>query len=310
MKKLFYVLAVVLLAITACQKEENASDNEYVEMSIGLGGEFSQSFSPLTKAGEQTVDIIAFNVYSRPEGSNESYERYAYGSFESTSDISVRLMKGYQYKIDAVSVKDCQSSKLNSGYVLLKNLHGGSTGVYTDYAKVPTNEFIFSTFYSYQFRGRDEQIDIYAGRTIDITPQNDQAININMERLVYGFRLKAENLTEGKIAVHGLTVEAPETQAEGIFAFTYPLSHLGENDGLSTTEFTVYWTKSDGAEVPLGKTSLHFKKNQMTTLTVKVGDQGVDGGIGLTYEDETPIVDGESFTVGDNGSVDSDIETN
>ena len=48
----------------------------------------------------------------------------------------------------------------------------------------------------------------------------------------------------------------------------------------------------------------------MTTLTVKVGDKGVDGGIGLTYEDVTPIVDGESFTVGDDGSVDSGIETN
>ena len=306
MKKLFYVLAIVLLAITACQKEENASDNEYVEMSIGLGGEFSQSFSPLTKADGQTVDIIAFNVYSRPEGSNESYKRYAYGSFESTSDISVRLMKGYQYKIDAVSVKDCQSSRQ---YALLKNLHGGNTGVYTAYAKGPTNEFIFSTFYSYEFRGSAEQIDIYAGRTVDITPQNDQAININMERLVYGFRLKAENLTEGKIAVHGLTVEAPETQAEGIFAFEYPLDYL-ETEGFSTKEITVYWTKGDGAVVPLGKTSLHFKKNQMTTLTVKVGDKSVDGGIGLTYEDVTPIVDGESFTVGDDGSVDSGIETN
>ena len=122
MKKILF-LALALIAFASCSKED-AIENESIEgkeyvVNLGFSGEIEISQSPLSKAG--TNDLYGVQVYSK-KSSDSNYAPYAYGLFDNTADMTVKLIGGYQYKFVASMVEDGKE-KIYTNYLLFLNNH-------------------------------------------------------------------------------------------------------------------------------------------------------------------------------------------
>ena len=138
-----------------------------------------------------------------------------------------------------------------------------------------------------------------------------------MKRVSFGVKCIAENFTEGKLNIQLdkaplLIMEYPATTIEEIFTF--------ENEGWisngnawtaddysETIPFSITWTKNDGAVVPLVAQNITFKRNKLTTITVKINDAGVENGVNISTENEE-IQPGDNIVINTDNSGDSNVD--
>lgn len=309
---------------TSSNQEPKTTSKEYT-VHLGFGGEITNiSTSPLTKAATVDTDLYGIQVYSCPAADSISptYSYYAYGLFDNKSDMTVNLLQGYIYKFICTMVVDGKDKIYHyttnnkytyyspffiySGTDTLNNKFMYSTtsymyGLYEGWASINSNNSIIGA--------QRPNVDRYYGELAAFVPADNKSATISMKRVVYGAKFIAEGLTEGKLEISmkdapSIYIVYPDTTVQDIFTFenlnSYSNSMAWTGDNYSESISTsITWTKADGATVPLATQDITFKRNMLTTITVKVNDTSTKSGITLSTE-STGMGDGGSVTI--NGS--------
>ncbi|MCM1440935.1 MAG: hypothetical protein NC131_17305, partial [Roseburia sp.] len=109
MKKLLLGIYTCLLAISfiSCNstpddelEPDTPIEENYIQVSLGFSGEIKNiSESSLSRTNE-VKDWYAIQVYSKPQGSTDEYQHYAYGFFDNQENMLINLKEKYEYKFD------------------------------------------------------------------------------------------------------------------------------------------------------------------------------------------------------------------
>ena len=314
MKKILFALA--LLAFASCVKEdvienESIDGKEYV-VNLGFSGEIEISHSPLTKAG--TNDLYGVQVYSRKSGESD-YAPYAYGLFDNTADMTVKLIGGYQYKFVASMVEDGKNElhtfegnyyppfdAISSTYCPLSNSFSYSSDIEMDglnngwaWMEEPTNDSHISYY--------RPNISRYYGELSGFTPSEGKNATINMKRVCFGAKFIVKDFTDGKITITipeapAMTITYPDTEVEDIFTFrnsTYGESWI-DDDYEENLQVSITWTKADGTVIPISNQIIKFIRNEMTTVTINLKEDSTNTDIEMEVEDGD-IQPGENVTI-------------
>ena len=316
---LFAVLMCVNFA--SCSSDdvipnEPQKPKEYT-VSLGFTGEISISESPLSRASEN--NLYGIQVYSCPNnGTSTTYSYYAYGLFDDTSLINIKLLEGYKYKFVATMVVDGKnaikstnnvysspfnSTSLDNKFIYSKDEHiAGTSGVSVG------NVHLVGHTRSYVH----PNINRFYGETTDYIPESNKNVEIDMKRMAFGIKYVSD-LLEGslKIALEGapeVVITYPETGHEDIYAFQYIQAAFNKEEQHSEQiSTTITWTKDDGVVIPLGTHNITFKRNILTTITIKVADITTENGIGITLENKE--MDTENITIENGEIVDTNVNT-
>lgn len=312
------ILCACTLVFYSCSQGSTSSNQEPTTaksytVHLGFGGEITDiSTSTLTKAAAVDTDLYGIQVYSCPatNSSSPTYAPYAYGLFDNISSMTVNLLQGYTYKFACTMVvngKNKLANDGNSGY------WGPYFGVNNDTQL--NNQFIYST--SNYFTGLAEgssmlsgskiynrpNTDRYYGEITDFVPAENISASISMKRVAFGAKFIAEGLIEGKLKISmadapDMYITYPDTTAQNIYTFKNSANIIGwTQDNYSESASTsITWIKADGATVPLATQDITFKRNMLTTITVKVKDSSTKSGISLNTE-STGMGDGGNVTI-------------
>ncbi|GAA6530352.1 hypothetical protein LPYR103PRE_23250 [Segatella asaccharophila] len=151
-------------------------------------------------------------------------------------------------------------------------------------------------------------IDRYYGELTDFTPAENKTAIISMKRAVFGAKFIAEGLMGGKLKISmseapDIYITYPDTTTQDIFTFDNVYGAWAQDNYSETITVSISWTKADGAVVPLATQDVTFKRNMLTTITVKVNDATIKNGISINTE-STSMGEGGSVTI-NGGSSDS-----
>nr|DAI40293.1 MAG TPA: hypothetical protein [Caudoviricetes sp.] len=295
---------------------------EYI-VSLGLTGEIDIEESPLSKASGN--DLYGIQVYSKT--STNEYTPYAYGLFDDKSKMTIKLLEGYSYKFQVTMVVDGKNKiyYYNGGYyepfillgvnksLELTNLLSLDNKIYLSYIDKGSTWVVAGTsnFESCEVA----PIERYYGEIENYNPTENGSISINMKRVSFGIKFIAEGLTEGKLKIN--IKEAPElnipygqTEIQDIFTFknTYPNGLTWTKDDYSETiPVSISWEKVDGAVVPLINKDITFKRNVLTTITIKVKDTSMNNNIDISQE-SGEMTQGENITIESGSGLDGNVK--
>ena len=311
--KVLSAVVLVPLAVAGCTKSSMSPDSgkeakEYT-VTLACGGEIKDvSISDLTKA-EESNDLYGVQVYSRPTRSENEYKPYAYGLFVSMEGREIKLLEGYEYKFVVTMVKD--------GETVIK----ANTGEYWGPFNIGSKPLSISESFSYDNNRELQTLAIgqsylkqpddifsrpnitrYYGEVVGYIPSEGGKVTISMKRTVFGLKVKAENLTEGSLAIAmtrapSMTITSPNAEIQDIFTFNKVREAWATDNYKESIEVAFTWTKADGVVVPIATKTFDFYRNKLTTITVAISDKSEDNGVGVEIED-AQMTDGESYTVG------------
>ena len=325
--KTFRLIGMVVMAVLMCVNFTSCSSDdgdiepnkpqkpkEYM-VSLGFTGEISVSESPLSRTEtEEKNDLYGFIVQSCPniEGKT-SYEPYAYGLFDDITSIKVKLLDGYKYRFATTMI------------VNGKNVIRDVSGQYKwPFNMDLTNEFTYSDAlkgYEIEYGHINEPTyerytaDRYYGATSGFVPsEENNSVSIYMKRVVFGAKFVAENLSEGTLIVSmektptyiGLTPD--ENEYENIFSLYGVKSAYESDEYIENVKLNLIWKKEDAVNVPLGEPTISFKRNKLTTVTIKVADLSSDKDISIELEDEE-MGEGDNITIENGKIIDTIIGT-
>ena len=295
----------------------NETPKEYI-VSLGFSGEITDiTESPLSRA--VTNDLYGIQVYSTPTATNEEYAPYAYGLFDDKNNMVIKLLEGYKYKFVVTMIvngKNVINFSLEEEYFSPFNLTPiCSNFEYSNQEQLPVldhGETWMKNTNDYYDRAMVER---FYGEISDYEPIENGTISIEMKRVSFGAKFIAENFTEGTLNIQLeeaplLVMEYPATTIEGIFTLknSYPNGDTWTTDDYSETiPVSITWTKNDGAVVPLLTQNITFKRNKLTTITVKINDAGIENGVNISTENED-IQPGDNIVIDTNGSGDSNVD--
>ena len=312
--KCMLLCVAMVLAFAACSNNGEGTEalpddgaqepKEYV-VSLGMAGEILEiEESPLSKA-EGSNDLYGVQVYSKT--ATTEYTPYAYGLFDNTADMTIRLLAGYEYKFVATMVVDGKEKIFNSGnsyaapFSISQSLSGG------DYTNAPLeNMFVYSTStlgwidFGYMYVDLGERYEHplaerFYGETEGYVPTEGGSVSVSMKRVCFGVKFVADGLIDGRLLIN--MVEAPvmiitTSDVNGIeemvcFRNEYHGGLLWTGDDYSETiPVSVTWERADGAIVPLiTNKDITFKRNVLTTITIKVDEAYIEGGVELDKEE-------------------------
>ena len=312
---LFAVLMCVNFA--ACSNEENEVPQERKEImvSLGFGGDFEISESPLSRATSNDLYFIQVG-----QGSLSSAKMCAYGLFDDVSKMSIKLPEGETYYFYAFILKDAKEVLKHTEYTYESSPFPFSTEL--------TNQFIFSDEDSYaasesqtigiftmDYTYSDDNIyqipnlDLYVGGATKYTVAENSNVTINVTRWAFGANFIAENITDGSIKVCmkkdsyiSPTIELTSSKSTSDDIYCYTPAICGSDMENINLSVSFIWVKSDGTEVTLGTPTINFKRNVKTTVKINV-DNTLENGIELNYDatgdmntGDTYIVDGDTAT--------------
>lgn len=333
MKRILFLISLVILAWSCSSDSEgepldgsnDQPSNEIKEYTVSLGmiGEILDiEESPLTKAGGN--DLYGVQVYSKI--SETDYIPYAHGLFDDKALLKIKLQSNQIYKFVATMVVDgkrkiwyttggyCHPYYLGNKEYELNNSFEYNE-LYFDALWKGTSAIVIS--YTPQMFNTPN-IERYYGEVLDYVPSSNGDISINMKRACFGAKFIAEGLTEGKLKIN--IKEAPElsisygkTEVQDIFTFknTYPYGSTWVKDDYSEViPVSVSWEKSNGVVVNLIEQTIVFKRNTMSTITIKVKDiptENTNNGIGISQE-SGEMIKGDDITLESGTGLDSDVD--
>lgn len=301
-------------ALWACNKEVS-SNEEYgkpITVSLGVGGDFTVSSDPATKAGTDD-GIYGINVYFDKEKDSKTDDIYAYGVFDNVADMTITLLSGYKYRFVCTFAK-------NGEHALYYGQYDGNT--YMGYAKpfqtnkhTSTelgNKFIYTNQTGEYLSGLgtgnavvsvsgspyDQQyprIHRYYGELDSYTPVAGGVATIPLKKTVFGLKLIIKGVPEGSLnakVVTGSYTLLDKTATSTDYVSGSDLhSYANVYDcwkNESTLAGTVSWTytSSKFSQWNLsGSSNITFKRNVLTTVTVSVTPDSASASISLTEEE-------------------------
>lgn len=312
--KVLSAVVLVPLAVAGCTKSSMSPDSgkeakEYT-VTLACGGEIKDvSISDLTKA-EESNDLYGVQVYSRPTQSENEYKPYAYGLFDSMEGREIKLLEGYEYKFVVTMVKDGKAviRAITEGYWHPFNIDIAKPLSISESFSYDNNRELQQLAIGQSYLKQPDDIfsrpniTRYYGEVVGYIPSEGGKVTISMKRTVFGLKVKAENLTEGSLAIAmtgapSMTITSPNAEIQDIFTF-YKMREAWATDNYKESiEVAFTWTKADGVVVPIATKTFDFYRNKLTTITVAISDKSEDNGVGVEIED-AQMTDGESYTVG------------
>ena len=332
MKKLLFLTSILpAMMLAGCSEGENTLNGngelpttdepkEYI-VSLGFSGEITDiTESPLSKAA--TNDLYGIQVYSSPSTADD-YKPYAYGLFDNIDNIVIKLLEGYKYKfVSTMIVNGKNRIQIHSGKYDLPFSDGdGYMPLNNNFVFSIINECsLFDAGVSVASEGAFHRpaIERFYGEVSGYSPLGeDGMVTINMKKVVFGVKFIAEGLTEGILRIQleespDLEIIYPNTEIEEIFTFQnqYPYGLTWTADDYSETiPVNITWQKNDGASIPLISRDITFKRNKLTTITIKVKDNSVNNGVDITTENES-IQPGDNIVIDTSGPSEPGVEIN
>ena len=328
MKRFFLLLAVVGMLFTACSEagtneQQTQTEPEYVTVSLGLKVGLDYGYEPLSRA-EENNDLYGIQVYSTPVPATENAEwtKYAYGLFDTTDNLTVKLIRGYEYKFVASMVKDGKNKVEYSPYFNAYGApfsHEASTNNYSD---TPLSEsFIYGQLgmsLEYPITSNYLTAELYYGELEGYIPgDNDSKATIELKRISFG----AKYIAKGDFAENGtleiLMAKAPQlnlnlaesNEVSEIYTYLKKVRDAWLDENYTKTEsVTLRIAYSDGTTAPLGTHDITFKRNTTTVVNVDLTVSG-DSGVGFVVTDGGEMPEGDEITIKDGEIVDTEIET-
>ncbi|MBR6560887.1 MAG: hypothetical protein IKT75_07010 [Alistipes sp.] len=326
------MLSMLSLA-TSCENSEEPitpAEPEYVTVSLGLNVNLDYEYEPLTRA-EENNDLYGIQVYSTPVPATENAEwtKYAYGLFDNTDNLTIKLVRGYEYKFETIMVKDGKDKVDYNAYYDTYTYggpfnHETSPGSYISCNTPLSTSFIYSTLgmreWSYYGLWNYLNVELYYGELEGYTPgDNDSKATIELKRTSFG----AKFIAKGDYAENGvlevimgnssqphLTLNLAEgNEVSEIFSFKNVRAAWLDENYTETISVILRIAYSDGTSAPLGTHDITFKRNTTTVVNVDLTVSG-DSGVGFVITDDGEMPEGDEITIKDGEIVDTEIETN
>lgn len=306
------------------EQPDTPTEPEYVTVSLGLNVELNYEYEPLTRA-EENNDLYGIQVYSTPIPATEypEWTKYAYGLFDTTDNLTVKLVRGYEYKFETVMVKDGKNkvTQRQSGY----DWPFLSENAYHSYGVTPLSmSFIYDQLGMYEWGklgiGHYLNVELYYGELVGYIPgDNDSKATIELKRTSFG----AKFIAKGDYAENGtleiimenetqpqLTLNLAEgNEVSGIFSFKKLRAAWLDENYTETVPVLLRIAYSDGTSAPLGTHDIPFKRNKTTVVNVDLSVGGEDG-VGFVITEEGEMPEDTEITIKDGEIVDTEIEAN
>ena len=306
------------------------TEPEYVTVSLGLDVNLDYGYEPLTRA-EGNNDLYGIQVYSTPYPATENAEwkEFAYGLFDTTDDLTLKLIRGYEYKFVATMVKDGKD-KINGengsycspfDHRINHNGYVGSTSLSMTFCY---DQLGFAgldgahTYLKNAAQYRRPNVERYYGEVEGYIPsENGSKVTIELKRISFGVKYVAK----GDYAENG-TLEilmecAPQLNlnlAEGnkvseIYTFERVRDAWLDGNYIETVPVTLRIVYSDGTTAPLGTHNIAFKRNAIAVVNVDL-TVGGENGIGIVITDGGEMPEDSEITIKDGEIIDTEIEVN
>lgn len=256
MKKLLnsLLLILVLVSLSACKSDmDSLEDGNHRSQGVknkpmvktvrmSFGGDFiTESEGPLLRA-EEGSSYAAINVWrTEKDGGNASEEKYAYGLFKDTENISIDVVTGFTYRFEATIVNDYVDKivLLNKSYVDPFRIHTKVTPDFDNAAAFQgkINEFIYSSYlenvenylvpnserncfcqlsdgrayvnagsdYSTNTILRYPRVKRFYGNLGNFDPGCDDCAEIDMKYKCFGLEVNIEELPSGHVTIEDAT---------------------------------------------------------------------------------------------------------
>ena len=204
-------MLLMLSLATACENSSvlpeqpnTPTEPEYVTVSLDLDAGLDCEYEPLTRA-EENNDLYGIQVYSSPISATENaqWTKYAYGLFDTSDGLAIKLIRGNEYKFVATIVKDGKdkiyfhapsqsygdpfrheiSSHGNEMTPLSLSFIYGQLGMGLDYRRGA--ELVVGGFFSHA------NVERYYGELEGYIPvDNDSNVTIELKRTSFGAKYK------------------------------------------------------------------------------------------------------------------------
>lgn len=326
---------VVLLMLSLATSCENSSalpeqpEHEYVTVSLGLNVELDCEYESLTRA-EDNRDLYGIQVYSSPISATENaqWTKYAYGLFDTSDNLAIKLIRGYEYKFVATIVKDGKDK------ILYKEVfktygdpfrHENSSGGYD--MTLLSMSFIYGQvgmgleYRSYELGNghvSHANVDRYYGELEGYIPgDNDSNVTIELKRTSFGakYKVAGEYAENGTLEI--LMDDAPQlnlnlaesNEVSDIYSFDDVRAAWLDENYTETIPVSLRIAYSDGTTAPLGTHNITFKRNTTTVVNVDLTVSG-ENGLGFVITEEGEMPEDSEITIKDGEIVDTEIEAN
>ena len=322
------------MLFTACSEvgtneQPTPTEPEYVTVSLGLNVGLDYGYEPLTRS-EANNDLYGIQVYSTPYPAAEKAEwtEFAYGLFDTTENLTIKLIRGYEYKFVATMVKDGKD-------ILVSHTDGEGNICYSDpfYHAVKREgstthitdtplsvSFIYNNLGMYLNGKRSKYLhgEHFYGELEGYIPgDNDSKATIELKRISFGVKYiaKGDYAENGTLEI--LMESAPQLNlnlAEGnevseIYSFRDVRKAWLDENYTETVPVTLRIAYSDGTTAPLGTHDITFKRNITTVVNVDL-TVGGESGVGFVVTEGGEMPEGDEITIKDGEIVDTEIEAN
>ena len=338
MKKLFALASIAMLSMlslaTSCENSSEQpttpTEPEYVTVSLGLDVELDCEYEPLTRA-EENNDLYGIQVYSTPAPAAEKAEwtKYAYGLFDNVDNLTIKLVRGYEYMFVATMVKDGKNKVEchGDGSYLNPFLHEVKAHNY-----IPT---LISTSFIYGQLGMNlvngstslngsinslnhPNVERYYGELAGYMPgDNDSKATIELKRTSFGAKYIAKGDYAENSTLEILMADAPQlnlnlaesNEISEIYTFKNVRAAWLDENYTETIAVTLRIAYSDGSTSPLGTHNITFKRNKTTVVNVDMSIGG-ENGVGFEVTDGGEMPEDSEITIKDGEIIDTENGVN
>lgn len=286
MKKLLLGICacMVVMGVSSCKstpdeglEPDSPTEEKFIQVSLGFSGEIKNITERPLAVKEETKDWYAIQVYSKPKGSTDEYQHYAYGFFDNQENMLINLKEKYEYKFD-VNMAVNGDEKVHT----FSLVNAGWTGIGNSFF-ISSTEWVRYMYEGYLYLNQPyntynrPNVDRFFGRTDNYLPEEGGVVDINMKRVAFGVKFTAQNFNEGSLEIN---VEGAPTiylnaedgnEVQEIISF----NNL-ENAYSSTEEYVenipvnIIWVKTDNSRIPIASQTIAFKRNKLTTIEFEV----------------------------------------
>ena len=323
------MLSMLSLA-TACEnsstlpEQPTTPEPEYVTVSLGFSVGLDCEYEPLTRS-EANNDLYGIQVYSTPIPATENAEwtKYAYGLFDSTDNLTIKLIRGYEYKFVARMVKDGKDKVEHYASGAYDGPFCHEYGPNTSTATLISTSFIYSNLgMDYLHKNGNgyfyHNAESYYGELEGYIPgDNDSKATIELKRVSFGVKYVAKGDYAENGTLEILMQSAPQlnlnlaesNEISEIYTFRNLRDAWLDENYTETASVTLRIAYSDGTSAPLGTHDITFKRNTTTVVNVDLSVGG-DSGVGFVITEEGEMPEDTEITIKDGEIVDTEIEAN
>ena len=296
--KIFYTFLICIqtIALISCNQDSTINNNEKSEvitLPLKIDTENVSIIEEPFSRNSSNNDIYVIQVTYYPTGSN-SLSPYAYGIFDNLENLSISLIKGYKYCIEAALYIDGKQQLYN--YANWTTRVGFGEGRLTQV----TNKFISEASYRttpnswYNIYTKDMNmylnppLEKYFGNLLDINPEEINSIDLSL--LYFSSKVKwvVNNLKEGTVSITTNTGRndapysipninlTPESNSYETFYMlgdayysTGDITRYCEEDAIHPS---IVYKDKDGMETLLFNNGIKLKRKTNITIEVNLKD--------------------------------------